>query len=115
MPRSIAARASGTWAVVGAAMTSASSSASAIIASGSANGWAPALLGGVSEPHSDDQAFLSAGLMAAVRSLVSADNRSGRDSLASASASRGHHGSGSEDLDHGSDQEQPLRCGSIAP
>ena len=41
MPRSIAARASGTWAVVGAAMTTASSSASAIIASGSANAWAP--------------------------------------------------------------------------
>jgi hypothetical protein len=41
VPRSIAARASGTWALVGAATTIASSSASAIIASGSANPWAP--------------------------------------------------------------------------
>ena len=41
MPRSMAARASGTWLVVGAAMTTASRSASAIIASGSAKPWAP--------------------------------------------------------------------------
>ena len=41
MPRSSAARASGRWAVVGAAMTTASRSASASIASGSAKAWAP--------------------------------------------------------------------------